>query len=60
MSSFAVGRRGSETAVLEGDWTGDLVVVQFPSREQALGWYHSAPTSRSSVCAPGTPTAPSS
>lgn len=32
---------GSETTVLEGDWVGDLIVVQFPSREQALGWYHS-------------------
>lgn len=32
---------GSETTVLEGDWVGDLVVVQFPSREQALTWYHS-------------------
>lgn len=27
---------------LEGSWTGDLVVIEFPSMEQAQGWYQSA------------------
>lgn len=26
---------------LEGAWSGDLVVIAFPSLEQASGWYHS-------------------
>lgn len=26
---------------LEGTWTGDLVVIEFPSMEQAQGWYES-------------------
>jgi len=26
---------------LEGTWSGDLVVIEFPSMEQAEGWYHS-------------------
>lgn len=32
---------GSETTVLEGDWAGDLVVVEFPDRQHALQWYRS-------------------
>ena len=32
---------GSETTVLEGDWVGDLVVIEFPSRRMALEWYQS-------------------
>lgn len=27
---------------VEGSWSGDLVVIEFPSMEQARGWYHSA------------------
>ena len=27
---------------LEGSWSGDLVVIEFPSMEQAEAWYHSA------------------
>jgi uncharacterized protein (DUF1330 family) len=27
---------------LEGSWAGDLVVIEFPSMEQAQGWYQSA------------------
>lgn len=27
---------------VEGNWTGDLVMIQFPSMEAAQGWYHSA------------------
>lgn len=26
---------------LEGAWSGDLVVIEFPSMEQAQAWYHS-------------------
>ncbi len=26
---------------LEGEWTGDLIVVEFPDRENARQWYHS-------------------
>ena len=26
---------------LEGAWSGDLVVIEFPSLEQAHAWYHS-------------------
>lgn len=26
---------------LEGAWSGDLVVIEFPSMEQARGWYAS-------------------
>jgi uncharacterized protein (DUF1330 family) len=26
---------------LEGAWSGDLVVIEFPSMEQAQGWYGS-------------------
>lgn len=28
---------------IEGDWTGDLVIVEFPDRESADAWYASAP-----------------
>lgn len=27
---------------LEGSWASDLVVIEFPSMEQARGWYESA------------------
>lgn len=27
---------------LEGSWTADLVIIEFPSMEQAQGWYRSA------------------
>lgn len=32
---------GSEKTVLEGDWDGDLVVIEFPNQERALEWYRS-------------------
>jgi len=32
---------GGPTESLEGTWTGDLVIIEFPDRERALGWYHS-------------------
>jgi uncharacterized protein (DUF1330 family) len=34
--------RGGKTEVLEGDWTpGRLVVLEFPSVEEARAWYES-------------------
>ncbi|MFN3986289.1 MAG: DUF1330 domain-containing protein [Rhodocyclaceae bacterium] len=31
---------------LEGEPAGDLIVIEFPSKDQALGWYHSDDYSR--------------
>ena len=34
--------RGGAVEVLEGDWTPDrTVMLEFPSKEKALEWYHS-------------------
>jgi uncharacterized protein (DUF1330 family) len=34
--------RGGEIEVLEGDWRpGRLVILEFPSAEQAKAWWHS-------------------
>ncbi|MGR7921381.1 DUF1330 domain-containing protein [Zobellella denitrificans] len=32
---------GGPYVPLEGAWSGDLVVIEFPSMEQARGWYES-------------------
>ena len=32
---------GSTVETLEGTWTGDLVVVEFPDRDRARAWYAS-------------------
>lgn len=32
---------GGPYVPLEGVWSGDLVVIEFPSMEQARGWYES-------------------
>jgi uncharacterized protein (DUF1330 family) len=32
---------GGRTEPIEGSWSGDLVIIQFPDRERARGWYHS-------------------
>jgi uncharacterized protein (DUF1330 family) len=32
---------GGPYRVLEGDWPADLVVIEFPTRAQALAWYES-------------------
>jgi uncharacterized protein (DUF1330 family) len=32
---------GGPYRVLEGDWSGDLVVIEFPTHAQALAWYES-------------------
>ena len=35
--------RGGAFTVVEGEWPHPrLVVIEFPSRQQAEGWYHSA------------------
>jgi uncharacterized protein (DUF1330 family) len=33
---------GGEKTLLEGDWTGDLIVIEFPSRDAVMSWYNSA------------------
>ena len=33
---------GGETELLEGSWPGDLVIIAFPDRDRARGWYSSA------------------
>jgi len=33
--------RGGDTDVLEGEWSGAVIVVEFPSAEQARAWYES-------------------
>ena len=32
---------GGPADVREGDWPGDLIVIEFPDRERAAGWYES-------------------
>ena len=32
---------GGDTQVLEGQWSGDLIVVAFADRDQARAWYDS-------------------
>ncbi|ATG73863.1 hypothetical protein AN401_08330 [Zobellella denitrificans] len=32
---------GGPYVPLEGVWSGDLVIIEFPSMEQARGWYES-------------------
>lgn len=32
---------GAEPDVREGDWTGHLIVIEFPDRASAVGWYES-------------------
>ncbi|MEB3371598.1 DUF1330 domain-containing protein [Saccharopolyspora mangrovi] len=38
--------------VLEGDWPGDVVIIEFPDVAMARSWYHSPPTRSSSRCGP--------
>lgn len=34
--------RGGDTIVLEGDWEPErMVIIEFPSMDQALAWYNS-------------------
>ena len=44
LAPFEGGYRmhGGPYDVLEGEWTSDLVVIEFPSMEMASGWYNSA------------------
>lgn len=32
---------GGEAEVLEGAWSGDLIMIEFSDRERARGWYAS-------------------
>jgi len=32
---------GGKLDVLEGDWPGHLIVIEFPDEERAHAWYHS-------------------
>jgi uncharacterized protein (DUF1330 family) len=32
---------GGEASVMEGSWSGDLIVIAFPDMGQARAWYHS-------------------
>ena len=32
---------GMRQQVLEGDWPGDLIIIEFPDRASAEGWYAS-------------------
>jgi uncharacterized protein (DUF1330 family) len=32
---------GGPVDVREGEWPGDLIVIEFPDREAAVGWYES-------------------
>jgi uncharacterized protein (DUF1330 family) len=32
---------GMPHEVLEGDWPGDLIIIEFPDRASAEGWYRS-------------------
>ena len=32
---------GARPEVLEGDWTGDLIVIAFPDLDRARAWYES-------------------
>ena len=33
---------GGPVEVLEGSWSGALIIIEFPDRERARGWYTSA------------------
>ncbi|MBV9230588.1 MAG: DUF1330 domain-containing protein [Chloroflexi bacterium] len=32
---------GGDVEKLEGDWAGDLIIIEFPDRHRAQAWYHS-------------------
>jgi len=32
---------GDPAELLEGDWSGDLIVIEFPDRQRARAWYAS-------------------
>jgi len=33
---------GGQAQALEGQWTGNLIIIEFPDRSRACGWYESA------------------
>lgn len=32
---------GGRLTALEGQWPGDVIIIEFPSHQVALDWYHS-------------------
>ena len=44
--------RGGKQSVLEGDWTGQTVIVEFPSLERARAWYDSPDYASARALAP--------
>ena len=46
---------GGTKTQLEGSWPGDLIVIGFPDRAAALGWYDPPPIGASWRCAPTMP-----
>lgn len=32
---------GGEKTLLEGNWPGDLIVIEFPGRDAAMSWHNS-------------------
>ncbi|ESY81641.1 hypothetical protein X740_07140 [Mesorhizobium sp. LNHC221B00] len=32
---------GSDVEVIENDWQGHLIIIEFPDREHVRGWYNS-------------------
>lgn len=33
---------GGEVEALEGDWSGNLIMIEFPDRDRARAWYRSS------------------
>lgn len=33
---------GATPKIKEGDWTGDLIIIEFPDQQKAKSWYESA------------------
>ncbi len=44
---------GAPADVREGDFAGNLIVIAFPDRDAAVGWYESPRTGRFSRCGTG-------
>lgn len=47
---------GGDMDVVENEWPGHLIVIEFPDRAHAWGWYDSSAIGRFWPCAPTTPT----
>ncbi|AEF40881.1 DUF1330 domain-containing protein [Hoyosella subflava] len=33
---------GGALTAMEGEWPGDVIIIEFPSRDDALAWYNSS------------------